>query len=95
MTPTIFARHAVDLLGRAGGDGISIKVEAHDEAWAFNQGMNSFLAVAQGSSEPPVFLEITYNNLPSKEKPIVIVGNILFLFLYRIIENRHFLLFTR
>ncbi|EFX68021.1 hypothetical protein DAPPUDRAFT_260731 [Daphnia pulex] len=74
MTPTIFARHAVDLLGRAGGDGISIKVEAHDEAWASNQGMNSFLAVAQGSSEPPVFLEITYNNLPSKEKPIVIVG---------------------
>ncbi|XP_057379571.1 LOW QUALITY PROTEIN: cytosol aminopeptidase-like [Daphnia carinata] len=74
MTPTIFARHAVDLLSRAGGNGVAINVEAHDEAWASNQGMNSFLAVAQGSREPPVFLEITYNNLPGKEKPIVIVG---------------------
>ena len=82
MTPTIFARHAVDLLGRAGGNGLSIKVEAHDEAWASTQGMNSFLAVAQGSREPPVFLEITYNNLPSKEKPIVIVGNIISSFQY-------------
>lgn len=75
MTPTIFARHAVDLLSRAGGDGVAISAEAHDEAWASDQGMNSFLAVAQGSREPPVFLEITYNNLPGKEKPIVIVGN--------------------
>lgn len=79
MTPTIFARHAVDLLGRAGGNGLSIKVEAHDEAWASNQGMNSFLAVAQGSREPPVFLEIVYNNLPNKEKPIVIIGSIFIL----------------
>lgn len=72
MTPTIFARKAVDLFGKL--DSHLVSAEAHDETWAHQQGMNSFLAVSQGSREPPVFLEITYNNLPEKEKPIVIVG---------------------
>lgn len=74
MTPTIFARHAVDLMGRLGNR--MVAVEARDEEWARQQGMNSFLAVAQGSEEPPVFLEVTYNNLPNKEKPIVIIGKL-------------------
>lgn len=74
MTPTKFAQHATSLLDHF-KSGV-IQVEAHDEKWARKLGMNSFLAVAQGSEEPPVFLEITYNNLPGKEKPIVIVGNI-------------------
>lgn len=72
MTPTIFARYAVDLMDTLGNGMVS--VEAHNEQWARQQKMNSFLAVAQGSEEPPIFLEITYNNLPNKEKPIVIVG---------------------
>lgn len=71
MTPTMFARHAVDLLGSLDS---GIKVEARDAEWARQQGMNSFLAVAQGSHEPPVFLEITYNYTPEERKPIVIVG---------------------
>lgn len=70
MTPTIFARQAVDLLTALS----NVTVEAHDRVWAQKQGMGSFLSVAQGSAEPPVFLEITYNNLPSKEKPIVLIG---------------------
>ena len=37
--------------------------------------MESFLCVAKGSVEPPVFLELTYNgNKESKTKPLGIVG---------------------
>ena len=90
MTPTIFARNAVDLLGRI--DGGLVSVEAHDATWARHQGMNSYLAVSQGSREPPVFLEITYNNLPPSEfKPIVIVGktrqNLLFFYVNLMLIN--------
>lgn len=35
--------------------------------------MGSFLSVARGSDEPPVFLEMHYNNAPNT-KPIVFVG---------------------
>lgn len=73
MTPTIFAQHATDRSSELECD--LIKVEAYDESWARKQGMNAFLAVAQGSQEPPVFLELTYNNAPGQEKPIVLVGN--------------------
>lgn len=73
MTPTIFARTAQDVLSRSTG-GSRVTVEAHDQAWAREQGMNSFLAVAQGSEEPAVFLELTYNNAPEKEKPLVLIG---------------------
>jgi len=69
MTPTIFAQKALDLF-----DSSNVKVEIHDKAWAQEQGMNAYLAVAQGSEETPLFLEITYNNEPKQEKPIVIVG---------------------
>ena len=73
MTPTIFARTAEDLLSRVKG-GCQVSIEAHDQTWAREQGMNSFLAVSQGSLEPPVFLELTYNNAPDKEKPLVLIG---------------------
>lgn len=55
-------------------DSSEVQVEAHDKVWAQEQGMNAYLAVAKGSEETPLFLEITYNNQPQQEKPIVIVG---------------------
>ena len=55
-------------------DSSDVVVEVRDRAWAKEQGMGAFLAVAQGSEEKPLFLEITYNNQPEQEKPIVIVG---------------------
>lgn len=36
--------------------------------------MGAFLSVAKGSSEPPLFLEVSYKGGASSEKPIVLVG---------------------
>lgn len=68
MTPQIFAENVTKrLAGRA-------EVVAHDKDWAKEQGMGSFLSVAQGSIQPPVFLEITYNGKKDDSQPICLVG---------------------
>lgn len=68
MTPTIFAENVAKRLeGRA-------EVIAHNKEWAQKKGMGSFLSVAQGSLQPPVFLEITYNGKGDKSQPICLVG---------------------
>lgn len=54
--------------------GGKVSVQVHDRSWAQSHGMNAFLAVAKGSQEAPLFLEVTYNNLAEMDKPIVIVG---------------------
>ena len=42
--------------------------------WAREQGMNSYLAVGQGSDEPPKFLEIEYTNAAlGTDAPCVLV----------------------
>lgn len=68
LTPQIFAENVAKRLeGRA-------DVVAHDKEWAKEQGMGSFLSVAQGSIQPPVFLEITYNGKQDSSPPICLVG---------------------
>lgn len=70
MTPTIFAENV-----KARFANRNITVNAHDKKWAEEQKMGSFLSVSQGSAQPPVFLEITYNGAPnSKEGPVCLVG---------------------
>lgn len=69
MTPTIFAQKASELLTAHG-----VKVKAWDKSWAESKKMGSFLSVARGSSEPPVFLELGYSGAPDQKKPIVLVG---------------------
>lgn len=69
MTPTIFAQNVKDRLVPLG-----VNVEAHNREWAEQQGMGSYLSVANGSAEPPVFLEITYTGSPGDQKPICLVG---------------------
>jgi len=69
MTPIIFADNAVNILRPLG-----VTVEVHDKMWAQKQGMGSFLCVAQGSAQPPVFLELTYKGKEDKSFPIVFVG---------------------
>ncbi|OWK06978.1 LAP3 [Cervus elaphus hippelaphus] len=45
------------------------------ESWIEEQEMGSFLSVAKGSEEPPVFLEIHYKGSPNaSEPPLVFVG---------------------
>jgi hypothetical protein len=51
-----------------------VKVKAWDKSWAESKKMGSFLSVARGSSEPPVFLELGYSGAPDQKKPIVLVG---------------------
>lgn len=45
------------------------------KSWIEEQEMGSFLSVAKGSDEPPVFLEIHYRGSPNaSEPPLVFVG---------------------
>lgn len=56
MTPTIFCERVKE---RA--KGLPVEIQIHDEAWAREKKMGSFLSVTNGSEEPARFLEITYN----------------------------------
>ncbi|PNF17805.1 Cytosol aminopeptidase [Cryptotermes secundus] len=69
MTPTIFAQSTSELLTAHG-----VKVTVRDKSWAESKQMGSFLSVARGSAEPPVFLELHYSGAPKQEKPIALVG---------------------
>ncbi|KAJ4451388.1 hypothetical protein ANN_02850 [Periplaneta americana] len=51
-----------------------VKVTVRDKSWAESKKMGSFLSVARGSTEPPVFLEISYTGASSQYKPIALVG---------------------
>lgn len=45
------------------------------KSWIEEQEMGSFLSVAKGSDEPPVFLEIHYRGSPNAgDAPLVFVG---------------------
>lgn len=55
MTPTIFAEEARNLL-----ECLGIEVKIHDQKWAAEEKMCAFLAVSNGSEEPPKFLEMKY-----------------------------------
>lgn len=68
MTPILFANSVGPRL-----ESLGVNVTAHGPLWAKQQGMNSFLSVAKGSVEPPVFLEITYNGAGNAQ-PICLVG---------------------
>lgn len=69
MTPTSFAQNAVEVLCKSG-----VNVEVKVRGWAETQKMNAFLAVAQGSCEPPIFLELSYYGVSRDERPVVLIG---------------------
>lgn len=69
MTPTSFAQNAVEVLCKSG-----INVEVKVRGWAETQKMFGFLAVAQGSCEPPIFLELSYYGASRDERPVVLIG---------------------
>ncbi|XP_067939258.1 cytosol aminopeptidase-like [Watersipora subatra] len=68
MTPSRFAQVAQDRLPE------SCNVVVHEKEWIEQEKMNSFLSVAQGSIEKPVFLEVQYRGDKSDEKHIALVG---------------------
>ncbi|KAL4837827.1 hypothetical protein H8958_012693 [Nasalis larvatus] len=72
MMPTRFAEIIEKNLKSANS-----KTEVHirPRSWIEEQAMGSFLSVAKGSDEPPVFLEIHYKGSPNANKPpLVFVG---------------------
>lgn len=70
MTPTIFSERVSSVLTQLGVD-----VKIHNENWASDKKMNSFLSVARGSVEPPKFLEISYKGAEDpNEPPHTLVG---------------------
>ncbi len=52
----------------------NLKVEVHDEKKLAELGMGSFLAVAQGSAQPPRLIVMNYQGGKKSEKPFVLVG---------------------
>ncbi len=68
-TPRMLAKAAKDL---AGSNGISCEVL--DEKAIRRLGMGSFLAVAQGSAQPPRFIILKYKGAAASQAPVVLVG---------------------
>lgn len=69
MTPSDLANEARDL-----GNKQNVKVKILDTAQIKELGMNSFLAVAKGSDEPPKFIILEYHGSSKKQPYIVLVG---------------------
>jgi leucyl aminopeptidase len=69
MTPTILAQEATKAAQDAG-----LAIEVFDEDRCRNEGMGSFLSVAQGSAQPPKFIAITYKGDPSSKDLLALVG---------------------
>ena len=69
MTPTHLAQEAQRI---AKENGLSIDVL--DEARAREEGMGSFLSVAQGSTQPPKFIVMRYDGDPSSKELLALVG---------------------
>ncbi len=68
-TPTYLAEQAV-LLGKTYG----LKIEVLERAALEKLGMGSFLAVAQGSEEPPKLIVLQHLKGNKNDKPVVLVG---------------------
>ncbi len=68
-TPTFLAEQAKQL-----GKQFGLKVEVLDRKAIAKLGMGSFLAVAQGSDEPPRFIVARYEGAAKSVAPIVLVG---------------------
>ncbi|KAF8548068.1 hypothetical protein OG21DRAFT_1449621 [Imleria badia] len=71
LTPTTFAERAEKAF-----DGIAnVRFYVHNEDWAAEKGMRTFLSVTKGTNEPAKFVEIHYNGAHNPdERPIAFVG---------------------
>jgi len=69
-TPTYLGEAARKL----GEEFPDVKVQVLERPQIEELGMGSFLAVSQGSEQPPRFIVLEYRNAPKKAKPVVLVG---------------------
>ncbi|PWZ00296.1 putative cytosol aminopeptidase [Testicularia cyperi] len=71
MTPTIFCQRVTAAFKNVPNTSVIV----HDEDWAREQRMGSFLSVAAGTDEPAKFLEIKYMGSPDNDAaPLSFVG---------------------
>jgi len=70
MTPTRFCQLAQEYLGPLA----NVRLDVRERAWAEEMKMGSYLSVANGSDEPPKFLEVTYSGGNAGDAPLAIVG---------------------
>ena len=68
-TPSYLADQAVSLAGKHG-----MEVDILDDAAMDKLGMNTLLAVARGSKEPPRFIVLKHHGGKEDEPPVVLVG---------------------
>ncbi len=68
-TPTYLAEQAVEMGKRHG-----VKVEVLEQKDCEKLGMNSFMAVARGSRQPPKFIVLEYHGAKRDEAPVALVG---------------------
>lgn len=73
MTPSLFAQAAANLFLQREVHGF-VQLHIRNKNWLQDQRMGGVLAVAQGSEEPPAFLEIIYNPQEQSNSPLVYVG---------------------
>jgi leucyl aminopeptidase len=69
MTPSHLADEAAAVAKASG-----LEIEVFDEDRARQEGMGSFLSVAQGSSQPPKFIVLRYNGDPGNKELLALVG---------------------
>ncbi|KAL1117959.1 hypothetical protein AAG570_004270 [Ranatra chinensis] len=69
LTPTAFSLSALEVLTKSG-----VNVELKVRNWAKLRNFNAFLAVANGSCQPPIFLEASYEGCDPDIPPIVLIG---------------------
>jgi leucyl aminopeptidase len=69
MTPTHLAQEATKAAQESG-----VAIEVLDEDRCRNEGMGSFLSVAQGSAQPPKFIVMTYTGDPGSKELVALVG---------------------
>jgi leucyl aminopeptidase len=69
MTPTDLAEEAATVAAQSG-----LAIDVLDEARARQEGMGSFLSVAQGSAQPPKFIVLRYDGDPSSSERLALVG---------------------
>jgi leucyl aminopeptidase len=69
MTPTRLAEEAAAVAKETG-----LAIDVLDESRARQEGMGSFLSVAQGSAQPPKFIVLRYDGDPAGKERLALVG---------------------
>ncbi len=74
LPPNVVTPERLASVARKLADQGRLRVKIGDRAWAQQEGLGAFLAVAQGSRTEPAFIELEHNSHLVDEPPLVLVG---------------------